>query len=101
MAAFGLRLADAAAPPRAEYDLWPQNVPVWYVWLAVQTQWRYAGMDGVPTGLDYAGVRAALVLQRTPRATRPEWFALLQHMEAATLDEWARKRERDAARRRH
>lgn len=24
---------------------------------AAQTQWRYAGMEGVPTGLDYAGCR--------------------------------------------
>ena len=29
------------------------------VFLASSTQWRRAGMAGIPTGLDYAGVRAA------------------------------------------
>ena len=29
------------------------------VFAAVGTQWRRAGMTGVPTGLDYAGVEAA------------------------------------------
>lgn len=86
---------DAAAEPAEDYDLWPENVPVWAAWLAVQTQWRYAGMAGVPTGLDYAGVHAALQLGGAPEAERTQWFALLRSMEAATLDEWARKRERD------
>ena len=26
--------------------------------VTAQTQWRYAGMPGVPTGFDYAGCRA-------------------------------------------
>lgn len=29
------------------------------MFLVSGTQWRFAGMDGVPAGLDYAGVRAA------------------------------------------
>lgn len=42
------------------FSLWPECVAVWAVWVALQTQWRYAGMGGAPTGLDYAGVTAWL-----------------------------------------
>lgn len=44
-------------------ELWPDNVASVGLFLAVETQWRYAGMDGTPTGLDYAGVRAAMRLR--------------------------------------
>ena len=36
----------------------PANWDAVRLFVAVQTQWRYAGMSGVPTGLDYAGCRA-------------------------------------------
>lgn len=49
--------ASAAVPV---FSLWPECLPVWLVWLALQTQWRYAGMGGAPIGLDYAGVTAWL-----------------------------------------
>ena len=54
------------------------------VFVASGTQWRRAGMTGVETGLDYAGVEAAA------RALGVEWsFALLEKirvMEDAALE---------------
>jgi len=91
LAAFGLR-ADGALPqpPAARpYHLWPCNWPVWCVWVDVQTQWR-VGMAG-PTGLDYAGVQAVLQ-QRLPLRQRKTAFWLLQGMEEAALQEYARRR---------
>jgi len=66
-------------------ELWPENVPAVLLYLSCDTQWRYAGMNGVPTGLDYAGVRAVMDLQAIPRADRPGLFADLQTLEQAQL----------------
>lgn len=51
------------------------------LYLASQTQWRYAGMNGVRTGLDYAGVEAARRNLRLPRSA----FQGVQVMELAVL----------------
>jgi len=45
------------------------------------------------TGLDYAGVQAAMQLQGLPRKQHAELFALVRAMEGAALDEWARRRD--------
>jgi hypothetical protein len=66
-------------------ELWPENIPAVELYLAAETQWRHAGMNGVPTGLDYAGVRAVMDLQAIPRADRPGLFADLQTLEQAHL----------------
>ena len=66
-------------------ELWPENVPAVLLYLACDTQWRYAGMNGVPVGLDYAGVRAVMDLQAVPQEERPGLFADLQTLEQAQL----------------
>lgn len=53
---------------------------------------------GGATGLDYAGVQAAMQLMGVARKERAELFALVRAMEGATLDEWARQRERNEGR---
>lgn len=74
--------------------LWPDCLPAWYAWQAVQTQWRIGGMGGY-TGLDYAGVRAWLdECGPDKRKTRREWFACFQACEAATLNAWASARRK-------
>ena len=110
LAAFGLRRDDAAAgaadsapasgqpdaAPAPQADcayLWPEHVLLWQCWGRVQTQWR-TGMAGA-TGLDYAGVRAALVLARVPRRKWAELFAGLQILESETLLVWAERAERE------
>lgn len=86
-----LEAPPLGSDPRVVY-LWPQNIPAWNLWMRVQTQWHCAGMDGRRTGLDYAGVQACMGLAGIPRKLRAEVFALLQAMEGAALDEWARAR---------
>jgi len=51
-----VREAEARARPVA---VWPENWPALRLFLAVQTQWRIAGMAGVPIGLDYAALPVA------------------------------------------
>jgi len=60
----------------------PQNWDAVRAFMSVQTQWRY-GPSGHPTGLDYAGCKAAV------RALGLHWkkvFAGLQVMEAEALE---------------
>jgi hypothetical protein len=66
-------------------ELWPENIPAVELYLAAETQWRHAGMNGVPTGLDYAGVRALLDLWPDPAIDRPARFADLQTLEREHL----------------
>ncbi|WP_157991424.1 DUF1799 domain-containing protein [Caldimonas tepidiphila] len=74
------------------FHLWPENVEPWRLWGEVQTQWRRAGLDRAPVGLDYAGVLAWLqgrgIRGRRLRRRMQE----LQVMERAALEEWAQQR---------
>ena len=60
------------------------------LFLASSTQWKYAGMAGTPTGLDYPGVEAAARL--LGREMTPELFRDIRVMEAAALDELFKRR---------
>lgn len=73
--------------------LWPDNVVAWHAWQSVQTQWR-AGMAGA-TGLDYAGVRAALDELGLAGDERRDVWRGIQAAERATLEVWAERRERE------
>lgn len=65
------------------------------LWFAVQTQWRRTGMEGVPTGLDYAGVDVVLRQRYGNARKRRGLFADLQTMERAALEAWAEKRAQE------
>jgi len=67
-------------------ELWPENLPAVLLYLDCDTQWRYAGLSGAPTGLDYAGVRAAMDLQAIPADQRAALFADLQILERTHLE---------------
>jgi hypothetical protein len=77
--------------PVKVFHLWPENVPAWSLWNACARQWN-EGMDG-RTGLNLPGVE--IVMQRThvPLRKRDRFWALLQAMEIAALDEWHKIRE--------
>ena len=95
IAGLGLDAQDTSGPPVHTHYLWPECVPIWQAWQALQTQWR-VGMGGA-TGLDYAGVRAWLdECGPEDRAQRREWFECIQAAERATLDVWAEQRQNDA-----
>lgn len=90
--ALGL-LLPAEADEEPMFWLWPDHLPAFEAWAMVQTQWRYAGMQGLATGLDYAGVWVA-IRARWPGASGRQRlvFADLQLMERAALDAWAEQR---------
>jgi hypothetical protein len=93
LAQWGLAVDDSAIRPAEVHPvyLWPENVEVWNLWHAIQTQWR-DGMAG-RTGLDYTSVES-VIRHRTswrPRK-RKQAFALIQACERAALDAWAEKR---------
>lgn len=88
LAAFGLETQDAV-PADDDFYLWPENVAIFNLWLAVQTQWNTD--TGQRTGLDYAGVVACMGVMQLRKKDRQEHFYCLQQMERATLDEWSKK----------
>jgi hypothetical protein len=92
LAQFGAYADDldaAVGPPPRPCYLWPENLPIWQVWLTVQTQWRAAGMTGVRTGLDYAAVLAVIDRLVPPRRKRAFAFAAVCEMESSVLTYWA------------
>lgn len=84
------------AAPTDQVYLWPENEEAWAHWCALQTQWR-SGMAGA-TGLDYAAVVAYLREQGLRGDERRQVFDGIRAAETATLDVWARQRERDRQR---
>jgi len=96
MAAFGLvaDVPDAASSSSDKVYLWPCNVRVWGLWQPIQTLWR-SSMGG-REGLDYSGLAVYLreVARIKPRHFT-ETFQLIQAMESAALDEWAKQRQNE------
>ena len=74
-------------------ELWAENVASVDLYLAVDTQWHRAGMDGTPTGLDYAGVAAAMQIRGDP----PRLFDDIQILEREFLDIMSKRRAQAAA----
>ena len=50
------QLTGAGARAAQQVAVQPQNWPAVRVFLAAETQWRRAGMNGVPTGLELAAI---------------------------------------------
>lgn len=90
LAAMGLCAEGGVTLQEDEYWLWPENDEAFSMWLAVQTQWS-AGMGGA-TGLNYPGVETCLRLRGLKKRAQQKHFLLIQMMERACLEEWARKR---------
>lgn len=78
--------------------MWEDNRAAVGLFLALGTQWRSAGMEGEPSGLDYTAIPVTARL-RAVRMT-PTLFAEIRIMEHAALTAWAEKRRRAAASRR-
>lgn len=86
---FGIRISSDLVIDE-EFYLWPENEPVFMVWLAVATQWNVS--DGVKRSLNYPGVQVVLKYA-VKKQDRAMVFARLQLMEQACLTEWARNRK--------
>lgn len=96
-AAVAQRTAQAADEVRP-FHLWPEHLPAAQLFDAACTQWRHAGMDGTPTGLDYAGVRATACFNRLPAGQQEQAMDDLHWIELGWLAEQrrlqARRRQR-------
>lgn len=80
---------DGSVPMRDElcpFYLWPESLPVWQLFMAVQTQWRWRDVDAL-AGLDYAGVETVIRQDPRWRKRRREYFAHVCVMERAVLHE--------------
>ena len=95
LAAWGLVAEGPLPAPQASskvYYLWPENLLVYRLWRACQTQWK-DGMGG-RTGLDYTGVEIVMHRRFGLRGKKgDEPFALLQAMEIAALNGWASQKD--------
>ncbi len=66
-------------------EVWPENVPAWCLFDALQTQWR-AGAGGV-IGLDYGVLAEELRVREIPPEEHEQLRADVRDMEAAALQE--------------
>lgn len=70
----------------------PENWEALTVFLKCATQWRYAGMAGVQTGLDYSAVDVVL---RFSQAEAPgQIFEQIQIIEAGAIEGFAERQDR-------
>lgn len=76
----------------AVFVIWRENRKTWELWGLADTQWRFAGMSGVRTGLDMAGV--AVVAQALGMTLGRQLMLDLKTMERAALAAWADKHKR-------
>lgn len=90
--------AQRDAQPREQgFGVYQENMPVVEAWCGVETQWLCAGMGGVMTGLNYAGVHAWLQIFIKPRE-RASIMRGLQVMERAALDAMHERRQQEQER---
>jgi hypothetical protein len=90
LAAWGL-VAQSPLLLDDEFYLWPENEDVFWLWMAVQTQWVVA--EGARYKLDYPGAQVVMTMRGVRKRDRAQTFARLQMMEQACLNEWARNRK--------
>lgn len=69
----------------------PENWGALQVFLKCSTQWRYAGMSGLRTGLDYQAVES--VMRMTGVADTSDTFWRLQLIEDEALKALAEKQD--------
>jgi len=88
LAAFGLKPAQALAPP--VQDIWPCNLTAFNVFYRLRTQW-ITGPRGA-TGLRLEALPTALQLEAVPAADWPAVSTEVQSMEAEALRLWRERR---------
>ena len=76
--------STAPAQQQESFGVYAENIPSVNAFVALRTQWQYAGMDGQRVGLNYAAATAWLTLHLRPRRRRAV-MTDLQTMESAVL----------------
>lgn len=92
----------STAPPAPEqpetFGVWPENWPTVLAFVALGTQWYYAGMHSQRTGMRYPSMWAYLDRHiRNPRR-RKAMEADLRLMESAALKAWGEMHQAEQAR---
>lgn len=72
------------------FTVWPENRRPVELFVALRTQWRFAGMGG-RTGLDYTAVCSVMDVHGIK--DRRSMLDALQVMEDAALDVWDKARD--------
>lgn len=86
-AAFGLYV-ETPLPQDEECYLWPENVKAFNFWMTLQRQWDI-DPEGYKYRLNLPGVQVCLDnMLGVPKNERPDYFAMVQACESATLEEW-------------
>lgn len=78
-------------------ELWPENLPAALLFNACETQWHRAGMDGLPTGLDYPGVAVVMRMRGDPDALFDEVQVLEREYLAISYQRAQRQRQAEKA----
>jgi hypothetical protein len=89
--AVGLTLEEASGPP---IEVWPDTQNSVLVFDALGSQWIYAGMGGVPTGLVYASIEPVLRVMAISAEDWRQVFDDIRVMEDAALREMHRQRQK-------
>lgn len=84
-------MEEASGPP---VEVFPDNLTTVNVFIAMSTQWRTAGMDGVRTGLDYAALPGVLRLMSVKRSEWTEVFEGVRVMEEVALSKLREQNKR-------
>ena len=85
--AIEIELADDIADV---FEIWPEHINAWQLFVAVQHQWRVPAFGGKPFGLDYPSVQTVLQLM-FPEKQRLQIFKQLQLIEVGALKAWPSK----------
>ncbi len=85
----------AAPSPDECFHVHADNLPTVSAFLALRTQWQYAGMNGQRTGLNYAGVCAWLSQTTRPRRRRPLMQGIQTMEHAVLVADYERKQKEE------
>ena len=80
----GVDVQSLEALDDREFPVLPENWDAVLAFLRCATQWRYAGMTGVRTGLDYTAVD--VVVRRSGLANPDAVFGQIQTIESGALE---------------
>lgn len=85
-------IADGEIEVEDAFFLWPENEPVFDLWLRLQTQWVVS--DGIRVGLSYPGVEAYMRMSGVSKKKQARHIDLIQEMEQAALAGMADKHKK-------
>lgn len=80
-------------------EVFPDTLESVLVFDALGSQWMYAGMSGVPTGIVYASIEPVLRRRKVPAEAWDDVFEDIRVMEAAALQEMHEQAKRRAVHR--